>query len=175
MAIQISAKAAGLVLAAAVAGVWFGASITDNAVREQNARASSGARPLGSSPIVAPKTEALRRRVTEPPSPARGRNPFTYAPRSAPRSAPRDASREAAAMAAPLLAVPTGPTFRLSGIASETKDGETIFTAILNDNGAITFAKAGEKLSNGYSVVRVEEMSITVVDADGVTQTIRLP
>jgi hypothetical protein len=30
-------------------------------------------------------------------------------------------------------------------------------------------------LSNGYSVVKVEELSVTLVDASGVTQTLRLP
>jgi hypothetical protein len=39
----------------------------------------------------------------------------------------------------------------------------------------MVFAKAGDKLSNGFSVVRVEEMSVTLADASGVTQTIRLP
>ena len=50
-----------------------------------------------------------------------------------------------------------------------------VLTAIVNDNGAVVLVKAGDKLSNGYSVVRVEEMSITIVDATGVTQTLRLP
>jgi len=35
--------------------------------------------------------------------------------------------------------------------------------------------KAGDKLSNGLSVVRVDEMSVTLIDAAGVTQTLRLP
>jgi hypothetical protein len=39
----------------------------------------------------------------------------------------------------------------------------------------MVFVKAGDKLSNGYSVVRVEEMSVTIVDATGITQTLRLP
>ena len=48
-------------------------------------------------------------------------------------------------------------------------------TAIVIDNGTMVFAKTGDRLSNGYSVVRVDEMSITLVDAAGVTQTLRLP
>jgi hypothetical protein len=39
----------------------------------------------------------------------------------------------------------------------------------------MVFARAGDTLSNGYSVVRVDEMSITLADASGVTQTLRLP
>ena len=46
---------------------------------------------------------------------------------------------------------------------------------IIIDNGSMVFAKASDKLSNGYSVVKVEEMSVTLVDATGITQTIRLP
>ncbi len=50
-----------------------------------------------------------------------------------------------------------------------------MLTAIVIDNGALVLAKAGDKLSNGHSVVRVDEMSVTLVDAAGVTQTLRLP
>ena len=62
---------------------------------------------------------------------------------------------------------PPLPVFKLSGIASNAEGGATVLTAILNDNGAMVFAKAGDKLSNGYSVVRVEETSVTLVDAGG--------
>ena len=71
--------------------------------------------------------------------------------------------------------MPPVPVFKLSGIASNAEDGATVLTAIVNDNGAMVFAKAGDKLSNGYSVVRVDETSVTLVDATGITQTIRLP
>lgn len=78
--------------------------------------------------------------------------------------------------AAPAMPVePPMPVFRLSGIAANTENGAAVLTAIVIDNGAMVFVKAGDKLSNGYSVVRVEEMSVTLVDATGVTQTIRLP
>ena len=65
--------------------------------------------------------------------------------------------------------------FKLSGIASNTENGVAVLTAIVIDNGSMVFVKAGDKLSNGYSVVRIDEMSATIVDASGVTQTIRLP
>ena len=65
--------------------------------------------------------------------------------------------------------------FKLSGIAASQQDGTTVLTAIVIDNGAMVFAKAGDRLSNGYSVLSVDEMSITLVDAAGVTQTLRLP
>ena len=65
--------------------------------------------------------------------------------------------------------------FKLSGVASNTENGATVLTAIVIDNGSMVFVKTGDKLSNGYSVVRVDELSMTLVDAAGVTQTIRLP
>ncbi len=70
---------------------------------------------------------------------------------------------------------PPLPVFKLSGIASNAEGGGTVLTAIVNDNGALVFVKAGDKLSNGYSVVRVDETSVTLVDAAGITQTVRLP
>ena len=77
--------------------------------------------------------------------------------------------------AAPVVVEPPLPLFKLSGIAVSHKDGATVLTAIVIDNGVMVFAKTGDKLSNGYSVVRVDEGSITLVDAAGVTQTLRLP
>jgi hypothetical protein len=37
------------------------------------------------------------------------------------------------------------------------------------------FVKQGDMLSGGHRVVRVDEFSITLEDAAGVTQTLRLP
>ena len=52
-------------------------------------------------------------------------------------------------------------------------DADGVVAAVFVHNGLRV--KAGDKLSNGYSVVRVDELSLTLADADGVTQTIRLP
>ncbi len=69
---------------------------------------------------------------------------------------------------------PPAPIFKLSGIASSSENGVAVLTAIVIDNGTMVFVKAGDKLSNGFSVVRIDESSATLVDASGVTQTIRL-
>jgi hypothetical protein len=37
------------------------------------------------------------------------------------------------------------------------------------------FVKQGDMLSGGHRVVRIDEFSITLEDAAGVTQTVRLP
>ena len=65
--------------------------------------------------------------------------------------------------------------FKLSGIASSQQDGATTWTAILIDGGSMAFVKAGDRLSNGFSIVRVEETGVVIVDAAGITQTLRLP
>jgi hypothetical protein len=180
MAVALTART-GLIVVAALAVGWVSGSISQSpAPAQQSVRgtSSTGPRPLGSSTV--PRAEKLREQLKEPPLPSRGRNPFVYGSR---RSAPvtnssyRDRAEEpmTAPMAAPIPEAPRLPVFRLSGIASTTQDGAAVLTAILIDNGSMVFVKAGDKLSNGYSVVRVEETAVTLVDATGVTQTIRLP
>ena len=174
MAVTLTPRLAGLMVAGALATGWLGASLTQDAAPAQSSR-PAGPRPLG-APAAMPRAENLLHRRSEPPLPNRGRNPFVYGARGPARSAARDqqySPGDAPPIAAPY--VPPMPVFKLSGIASTAEGGETVLTAILNDNGAMVFAKAGDKLSNGYSVVRIEESSVTLVDATGVTQTIKLP
>ena len=78
-------------------------------------------------------------------------------------------------MTDPVPFTPPVPQFKLSGIAASVEAGATVLTAIINDNGALAFVKSGDKLSNGLSVVRVDDTGIVIVDAAGVTQTLRLP
>jgi hypothetical protein len=176
MALVLTPRSVGLMVAAAVAAGWLGASIAQGPVAEQSSR-GAGPRPIG-SPAPVPRAEILRERLSEPPLPSRGRNPFVYGAR-APRSTTSFRDRPEPPVEAPALpvveALPPMPVFKLSGIASSAEGGVNVLTAILNDNGAMVFAKAGDKLSNGYSVVRVEETSVTLSDASGITQTIRLP
>jgi hypothetical protein len=175
MAVTLTPRVVGLLVAGALATGWLSASLTQDPAPAQLSRAS-GPRPLG-APVAMPRTETLRQRLSEPPSPGRGRNPFVYGARAPMRPSVRGqqyASSEAPSMAvAP--DVPPMPVFKLSGIASNAEGGVTVLTAILNDNGAMIFVKAGDQLSNGYSVVRVDDSSVTLADATGITQTIRLP
>jgi hypothetical protein len=161
-----------IIATGAAAGWLMTGSVTQDApgVRESQ---SSVARPTDAVIPPAQFTEVLRDRMREPVLPESGRNPFTFGSRVAPR---REMSPP---IAAPEIAAaptePPQPVFKLSGIAASQQDGATVLTAIVIDNGTMVFAKAGDRLSNGYSVVRVDEGSITLVDAAGVTQTIRLP
>ena len=175
MALVLTPRSVGLMVAAALAAGWLGASLTQDAPPAQSSR-PAGVRALGTAPI--PHAANLRERLKEPPLPSRGRNPFVFGSR-APRSSPSFRDRVDTPVTPPPMAAepdaPPMPVFKLSGIASTAEGDTTVLTAIMNDNGAMVFAKAGDKLSNGYSVVRVEEASVTLVDSTGVTQTIRLP
>jgi hypothetical protein len=124
-----------------------------------------------------PTVRQLREKLDHPRTPNRGRNPFVFADRRpvAPSAPGVGAARESEIAAPPLPADPPAARLRLSGIAASARDGVTVFTAILNDNGALVFANAGDRLSGGYQVVRVEETGVVIADAAGITQTIRLP
>ena len=176
MAVTLTTRSVGLMVAAALAAGWLGASLTHDRSRPRNRRAARARRdPPAAAPV--PRAEKLRERMAEPPLPSRGRNPFVYGARDRRRFAITScmAMKPPRRAPPPMPLAPPVPIFRLSGIASNTENGVAVLTAIVIDNGSMVFAKAGDKLSNGYSVVRVEEMSVTLVDATGVTQTIRLP
>ncbi len=158
----------GLFVVTALATRLLGGGTT----QEVDVPAASPARP----PVSAPSTQftqQLRERLKTPVTPERGRNPFVYGARhsSAP-SARRDEPAEVEVAPPPER---PAPIFKLSGIAASQQDGVAVLTAIVIDNGVLVLAKAGDKLSNGHSVVRVDEMSVTLIDAAGVTQTLRLP
>jgi hypothetical protein len=177
MALTLTPRSAGLMVALALGAGWMGASLVQNQTPAQSSRESGIPRPLGTPANAVPRAETLRQRMIEPPLPNPGRNPFVYGSR-APMRPTSYRDREVAPMAAPPVAVelpPQLPIFKLSGIASSADAGATVLTAIIIDNGSMVFAKAGDKLSNGYSVVSVGETSVTLSDSAGVTQTVRLP
>jgi hypothetical protein len=178
MAVTLTPRSVGLLVGAALATGWMAASIAQDPAPAQSRTATGTRAPLGVTPGV-PRAERLHNRVIEPPLPARGRNPFIYGPR-APRS--RSSGERAVESSLPAAAPPIAgpvepppPLFTLSGIASNMENGATVLTAIVIDQGSVMLVKAGDKLSNGYSVVRVDDLSVTIADASGVTQTLRLP
>ena len=174
MAVTLTARSIGMIAAAAVTAGWLGARLTQAPPPEQSLRGSS-ARPSSETQVV-PRAEKLRERLAAPPLPSSGRNPFVYGARTAPSTRDHQVHGvEDVALPPPMPVAPPPPIFKLSGIASNLENGVTVLTAIVIDNGSMVFVKAGDKLSNGYSVLRVEEASVTLADARGVTQTIRLP
>jgi hypothetical protein len=138
----------------------------------QQSQRRRNASPAGNAPL----TRQLRQRLDAQPqsTPAVGRNPFVFGATRPAVPAHRE-ERAAAVPPAPMPLPAPAPLFKLSGIASSVVDGATVLTAIINDNGSLAFVKTGEPLSNGYRVVRVEETGVVIVDAAGITQTIRLP
>lgn len=173
---SFTGRTVGMIAVAALAVGWIGSSVINDRAPQQS-RATVRPRALGTETPIVPRAEKLREHRAQAPPPSQGRNPFVYGPRIAPNPASyRGRTTEVAiAPPPPIPEAPPLPVFRLSGIASDTKDGATVLTAILIDNGSMVFAKTGDKLSNGYSVVKVEETSVTLIDASGITQTIRLP
>jgi hypothetical protein len=176
MSFDMSPSSVGrfIIATGAAAGWLMTGSVTQDAPEVRDAQPSV-ARPAEAEAMPpAQFTEVLRERMREPIVPERGRNPFTYGSRVAP--APE---RVETALPPDIAVVPATPppvpVFKLSGIAASQQDGATILTAIVIDNGVMVLAKAGDTLSNGHSVLRVDEMSITLIDGAGVTQTLRLP
>ena len=171
----LTARSVGLMVSTALASGWLAASMTQRPPAPEQSSARSGVR-RSAEPREVPRAETLRQRLAEPPLPNRGRNPFVYGSRTATiRDHQQHGEEPAVAPAPAMLVAPPPPIFRLSGIASNTENGAVVLTAIVIDNGTMVFAKSGDKLSNGYSVVRVDELSVTIVDATGITQTLRLP
>ena len=174
MAVTLTARSIGVMVSAALAAGWMGASLMREPAPAQSLRSTA---PQRSEPMPVPHADKLRERMAEPPLPSRGRNPFVYGARTATIRDHQQHGDESVTPPPPVImpVAPPVPIFKLSGIASNTENGVVVLTAIVIDNGSMIFAKAGDKLSNGYSVVRLDEQSITLVDASGVTQTLRLP
>jgi hypothetical protein len=178
MSLAMTPRSVGLFVAAALATGWLLGSATSQQTPDDGAAPrATGPRALGTGARpTTPYTLKLHERMKQQPAvPERGRNPFTFGSR---RAAPARSSRVAdpAPMELPAMPVePPGPVFKLSGIAASQQDGVSVLTAIVIDNGVMTFVKQGDMLSGGHRVVRVDEFSITLEDAAGVTQTLRLP
>jgi hypothetical protein len=163
------------VIAAGAAAGWLMSGPAAQDVPDVRQSQPSVARPSSAETVPPAKfTEALRDRMRQPVVPERGRNPFAYGSRHITPRADAPAAPEPTTIA-PAAVEPPLPVFKLSGIAASRQDGATVLTAIVIDSGTMVFAKTGDQLSNGYSVLRVDEISITLVDAAGVTQTLRLP
>lgn len=159
---------------------WLAGKSTNTDHSPQGAPASparSGTRPLVGADDVAPFTGQLRKRIGEQPSraPATGRNPFVFGRRPSAGAALREDATTAALPVEPVPFAPPPPRIKLSGIASNREGDATVLTAIVNDNGALAFVKAGDKLPSGATVITVDETGVVIRDAAGITQTLRLP
>lgn len=176
MAVTLTTRSIGMMVTTALAAGWLGASLTQPEPPSQASTVSTPRRAAEPRPV--PRADHLRELLSTPVTPHRGRNPFVYGPRTSNVRDHQQHGDEAVATTAAAPAMPEAPPppiFKLSGIASNDENGAVVMTAIVIDNGSMVFVKAGDKLSNGHSVVRVDEMSVTLIDSGGVTQTLRLP
>ena len=169
-----------LIVGLSLSAGWMARTISSPAMQEAPAQQRTGPRPLGMpATSVATYTAQLRRKLEEQPrSPVPGRNPFAFGSRRPSAPAPLSRSRTTATEPEPESRPAPPPAFspfKLSGIATSEKDGVVVLTAVVIDNGSMVFAKAGDKLSGGHLVVRVEEKAIVIADAAGVEQILRLP
>jgi hypothetical protein len=175
----VQPRLVGLIAALSLAAGWLVSTAVSQNSASQPPAGVSGPRPLGRQDAPAPYTQQLRLKLQEHPrSPSPGRNPFVFGARR-PTPAPVARPRQPESESSPVDAAPVAPIapflrFDLSGVAMSRQDGAEVFTAIVNDNGTLAFVKAGDALSNGYKVVRVEETAVIIVDASGVERTLRL-
>lgn len=161
-----------------VAG-WMGGTLSAPDGQEVSTARRSGPRPLGVQlSRSAPLSDQLRQRLDDrPQSPLPGRNPFVFGSRrvQSARGTERHVDPVAPVLENPVPIAPPDPRFKLSGVASEEKDGVVHFTAILTDRGALVFAQTGTELAGGYRVLRVDERTVVVGDAAGSEIILRLP
>ena len=180
MMLMIRPRTVVLIGAVSLASGWMAGNIASPAMQEAPIpRRTTGPRPLSSGATsVTPYTAQLRQKLEEHPrSPRTGRNPFIFGSRPAAPSVPMSSAgaRDVPTEERVFFLPPPAPAFKLSGIAASEKDGAVVLTAIVSDNGSMTLVKAGDKLSGGHSVLRVDDKSIVIVNAAGVEQIVRLP
>ena len=171
---DITPGSVGRFVATAAATGWLVVgSVTRDTPESREPRATAAPQVSAPAPSFT-YSQALRERLNRRVAPEPGRNPFMYGSRhAAPPAARREAAVEPAVPMAP--PEPPAPRVKLSGIAMSEVDGAKVFTAIVIENGAMVLAKAGDRLPSGGVVVRVDELSVTLADAAGITQTLRLP
>jgi hypothetical protein len=97
------------------------------------------------------------------------RNPFRFIAPQVPSARP---SNELASVSPP-LAIPEVVPFTLSGMATESVDGQPQRTAILTMAADVLFAKQGETVGT-YTVTRIDESGVELTAADGTVRRLTL-
>jgi hypothetical protein len=164
------------------AGWWMAAVVGPQTAGDAEQAPSRGPLPLGveRTEPPAPYTEQLRLRLErQPRTPQPVRNPFVFQARrpAIVSRAPAEPSTDdptAGAPAEPPEAHSLRPTLMLSGIAANTVDGQVLRTAIITDGSDLYFAKVGEALPGGFTVVAIDDTTATLSDASGGERTLRL-
>jgi hypothetical protein len=134
------------------------------------------AAPARETRATTPFTEQLHLKLkTAPVAPVPRRNPFVFGVTTR-RADVRDTRTTEAAGAtidSTAVAVPSGPSLRLSGIGSTTTEAGPVRTAIISDGRTVHLVKVGETVT-GYAVILITDDSATIENAAGAQWTLRL-
>lgn len=157
-------------------GGRFGTGTGD---RRAGAPESSGPRPLGVERSAPPAafTERLHLKLEQLPPPSRAtRNPFVFGASRGPVTGTLARGAPAPDEPSPdgVVPAPPRPTLMLSGMAA-TRQGDALeYTAIVSDGAGLHFVKRGDPLPGGYTVIAVDETTVTLRDSSGSERTLRL-
>jgi hypothetical protein len=144
-------------------------------------RASTGPRPLGTAPSanVAPLTEQLRLKLEQKPrAPRPDRNPFAFGGRRAAPPVTRRVDTPEASDSVlpepPPEPVRPGAALQLAGMASTDGPNGPTWTAMVHDGRGLLYVQQGDPLPGGFTVVDIQESSVTIRDTVGGERTLRL-
>jgi len=177
----MQSRTVALVVALSLATGWaLGGRFSSQAPRAGTAALSRGPRPLGvETPTgTAGLSESLRLKIDRNTrSPRSSRNPFVFGSR--PTVPSTSAARgSTAARPEPEARIDdrpqSGPAYELAGIASARGADGLEHTAILSGVAGVVFARVGDALPGGLTVVEVHETMVTLRDASGGERTLRL-
>ncbi|MEW6320763.1 MAG: hypothetical protein AB1635_06720 [Acidobacteriota bacterium] len=154
---------------------WVVASVLSPPVATTQPR-SARVQPQPRIDAPAPFTERLQTRLQEaPPPPDTGRNPFLFGRRApVPDSGARLVLNFTPTEPAPPAAEDAGPRLSLTGVATTQAETGVTRTAVLSDGRDVYLVAPGDPIG-GYTVERVDETTVVLVDAAGRKATLRLP
>jgi hypothetical protein len=75
---------------------------------------------------------------------------------------------------APPEPVEPGAAFRLAGMASTDGPNGPAWTAMVHDGRGLLYVQRGDALPGGFTVVDIQESSVTIRDTSGGERTLRL-
>ena len=160
---------------AAVSGVtllatWLGWTPSHQSAVTQAPVATRDVRPADAADIQEQATRLQTRVRSELGYQDPKRNPFRFNARPIP-VAPRSRPIEAPVTPLPIT-LPVLP-FALSGMATQSVDGQPQRTAILTSASDVLFAKLGDRVGS-YTVTRIDEAGVELTAADGSVRTLSL-
>ncbi|MGH9173628.1 MAG: hypothetical protein ACRD1H_04695 [Vicinamibacterales bacterium] len=154
---------------------WLLASVlTPPVARVQVLPERTQVQPPGDRDALAPYAEQLQLRLREaPPPPSPRRNPFAFGTRQRASSVEKGVRIAPLAADMPVALPVVGPMLSLSGVGVTDTAAGPIYTAVVSDGNTVHLVKAGDTV-DGYTVIEVNERSVTLADASGSRYVLRL-